>query len=132
MRTDVCFDTNVLLYLADEGAKAQKTEELLRDGGVVNALVLTEAAHVIRRKWKRTWEQTNGLLAAYKANLLILPLSEDAVLIGMRYGERYKLQAFDAVIIAAAVLAGCHTLWTEDMHNGLIIDGLTIRNPYKP
>ena len=37
----------------------------------------------------------------------------------------------DSCIIAAALLADCDTLWTEDMHHGLVIDGcLMIRNPF--
>ena len=35
------------------------------------------------------------------------------------------------MIVAAAELAGCSTLFTEDMHGGLVIGGLTLRNPYK-
>jgi predicted nucleic acid-binding protein len=34
------------------------------------------------------------------------------------------------MIVAAAQLAGCSTLYSEDMHHGLVIDRLTIRNPY--
>jgi predicted nucleic acid-binding protein len=34
------------------------------------------------------------------------------------------------MIVAAAQLAGCTTLYSEDVHDGLVIDGLTIRNPY--
>jgi len=34
------------------------------------------------------------------------------------------------MIVAAAQLAGCTTLYSEDMHDGLTIDRLTIRNPF--
>jgi predicted nucleic acid-binding protein len=30
----------------------------------------------------------------------------------------------------AALLSGCRTLFTEDLHDGLVIDQLTVRNPY--
>lgn len=46
------------------------------------------------------------------------------------YAKRYMADIYDASIIAAAVLAGCTTLYTEDMQDGQVIDGLTIRNPY--
>ena len=35
------------------------------------------------------------------------------------------------VIVAAAVLAGCKVLYSEDMHDGLVIDGVKITNPCK-
>lgn len=43
---------------------------------------------------------------------------------------RYDLQFFDAVIIAVARRAGATLLLSEDMHDGFVIDGLTIRNPF--
>lgn len=130
MRTDVAFDTNVLLYLAGNDAKADRAFALLTDGGIVTAVVLTEAARVARKKWRWDWSTTNDLLRTIRSNTACLPLSCDAEVRGLWYAERYKLQVFDALIIASAVLAGCTTLWSEDMHNGLLIDGLTVRNPF--
>lgn len=47
--------------------------------------------------------------------------------------ERYQLSFYDALIVAAALAAGCDTLFSEDMHDGLVIEGrLTIRNPFGP
>ncbi|WP_252263399.1 hypothetical protein [Paracidobacterium acidisoli] len=39
-------------------------------------------------------------------------------------------QIYDALVIAAALEAGCTTLYSEDMQDGQKIDGLTIRNPF--
>jgi predicted nucleic acid-binding protein len=38
---------------------------------------------------------------------------------------------YDALIVAAAIEAGCDTLFTEDMQHGLTIDKLTICNPFR-
>ena len=39
---------------------------------------------------------------------------------------------FDALIVAAALRAGCDTLWSEDMQDGAVIDGrLRIVNPFR-
>ncbi len=132
MRTDVFFDTNVLLYLVDDGPKSGITEELLIEGGISNALVIAEAAYVLTRKWKMAWPEATALLATFRANTHVLPMSDEANVRGARYAARYRLQAYDAAIVAAAVLAGCKVLWSEDMHDGLVVDGLTIRNPFKP
>jgi predicted nucleic acid-binding protein len=43
---------------------------------------------------------------------------------------RHSLSFYDALIVAAALEAGCSKLWSEDMHDGLRIDRLTIRNPF--
>jgi len=35
------------------------------------------------------------------------------------------------LIVAAAVLAGCETLYSEDLQHGQVIDGITIENPFR-
>lgn len=45
--------------------------------------------------------------------------------------ERYGVQDFDAVMMAAASAPDCDVFLSEDMHNGLVVyDRLTIRNPF--
>jgi len=36
--------------------------------------------------------------------------------------ERYGFSHFDSLIVASALAAGCHTLYTEDLHHGQRID----------
>jgi predicted nucleic acid-binding protein len=39
---------------------------------------------------------------------------------------------YDAMIVSAALQAGCETLWSEDMQSGLQVDGsLTISDPFR-
>lgn len=130
MLTDGAFDSNILLYLAGNDAKSETALQLLTAGGVVNSLVLSEVAWVSRKKWRWEWLEIAALLGTIRANTVCLPLSCEAQERGMRYAERYQLQVFDAVIVASAVLSHCTTLYSEDMHNGLVIDGLMIRNPF--
>jgi len=45
--------------------------------------------------------------------------------------KKYDFQVFDAIIIASALESGCKTLYSEDMHNGLLIESqLEIINPF--
>ncbi len=51
---------------------------------------------------------------------------------GLVISNRYGLSIFDAMIVAAALIAGRDTLISEDMQDGLIIDGrLRIVNPFR-
>jgi predicted nucleic acid-binding protein len=36
--------------------------------------------------------------------------------------ERHGLSVYDAMIVAAALLGGCKTLYSEDMQDGFLID----------
>jgi predicted nucleic acid-binding protein len=40
------------------------------------------------------------------------------------------LSFYDALIVAAAILANCSTLYSEDMQHAQRIESVTIRNPF--
>ena len=127
----VFFDSNVLINLTDvESGKAGQTEDLLADGGVISVQVLNEFANVALRKVRLSWPETRDFLDTFRATLNIVPLTVETHQCGLELAERYQLNVYDGMIIAAAQLAGCATLFSEDMHDGLVIEGLTVRNPY--
>ena len=45
--------------------------------------------------------------------------------------ERAKYAFYDCLIIAGAKRAGAETLYTEDLQDGQVLDGLTIVNPFR-
>ena len=49
---------------------------------------------------------------------------------GLRVQARYGYRFYDSLVVAAALQAGCTTLYSEDMQDGQRIEGLTIRNPF--
>jgi predicted nucleic acid-binding protein len=125
------FDTNVLVYLTDDGSgKSGRTEDLLADGGVISVQVLNEFALTALRKVGLSWTETRDFLSIFRATLEIVPLTLETHERGLDFAERYQLNVYDGMIVAAALLAGCKVLYSEDMHDGLVIERLTIRNPY--
>jgi len=131
-RTDAFIDTNVALYLAtSEPSKAAKAEALIEAGGVISVQVLTEFADVTHRKYKGAWPAIRQQLAALRGNLEVLPVTSETHDLGLVIAERYRFRVYDAQLIAAALQAGCTTFWSEDLHNGQVIENqLTIRNPF--
>jgi predicted nucleic acid-binding protein len=129
--TSAFFDTNVLVYeFSEDAAKAAASEDVIRDGGVISVQVLNEFANAGRRKLGLSWAVIRDILGEYRTNLTIVPVTLETHERGLYLAERYQLNVYDGVIVAAALLAGCTILYSEDMHHGLVIDGLTIRNPY--
>lgn len=127
----VFFDTNVLLHqFSDDVAKAKGSEDVIRGGGFISVQVLNEFASAGRRKLGLSWTVLRNILGEYKQNFTVVPLSVETHERGFDLAERYQLNVYDGMIIAAAQLAGCATLYSEDMQDGLVIDGLTVRNPY--
>lgn len=132
MPTNRFFDTNVLLYLASaDEAKARCVEELLQDGGTVSVQVLNEIANVLRRKMRTPWKKALPFVHQFPLILTVVPVTLQVHETGLRLAERYEFSVYDGMIVSAALIADCTTLFSEDMHNGLVVDGsLTIRNPF--
>ena len=129
---DSFFDTNVLLYIASSNTeKANRAEQLIAEGGHISVQVLNELTNVARRKFKLSWPETHTMLAALRGLLTVHPVTLDVHQAGIALAERYNLSIYDAMIAAAALEAGCATLWSEDMQHGMQIAGkLRIANPF--
>ncbi len=41
------------------------------------------------------------------------------------------LSSYDSLIVAAALDAGCKTLYSEDLQHGQQIEGVTVTNPFR-
>jgi len=126
------FDTNVLLYLlsADQ-AKARRAEELIAAGGWVSVQVLNEFASVASRKLHMPIAEIRECLEPIRSICGVVPVTADTHERALALAERYGLSIYDALIAAAALLAGCDTLYSEDLQHGQRIEALTIRNPFR-
>jgi predicted nucleic acid-binding protein len=126
-------DSNVLLYIASGNeTKAAKAEDIIATGGSISVQVLNELANVARRKMQMSWAETNAFLDPIRELLTVHPLTLKTHETGVALAERYQLSIYDSMIVAAALHAECDILWSEDMHDGLLIDdGLRIVNPFR-
>ena len=127
------FDTNVLVHIASgDAAKADRAEAAVAAGGAISVQVLNELANVARRKMRMSWDETHTLLTTLRGLLTVHPLTLDIHETGLTLAERYGFSIYDAMIAAAAIHAGCDTLWSEDMQHGMALDeGLRIVNPFR-
>ncbi len=126
------FDTNVLIYaFSDNDPRSRAAEALLISGGEICVQTLNEFVSVAVRKLRMPWEDVLASLEALRALFpapvpITVEVHESALNIAGRYGYRI----YDSLIIAAALRARCKTLYSEDLHSGQRIEGLTIRNPF--
>ena len=124
-------DTNVLLYLLSADAtKANRAEALIAEGGVISVQVLNEFVSVAARKLGMSLPEVREVLAAVRSTSSVEPLSVETHALALDLFERYHLAFYDALICAAAVLAKCRVLYSEDMRDGQKIEGIEIRNPF--
>ncbi|OIN91299.1 MAG: VapC toxin family PIN domain ribonuclease [Comamonadaceae bacterium CG1_02_60_18] len=125
-------DSNVILYLlSGDVAKADRAQSLLAVGAVISVQVLNEVISVCQRKLKMPWSEIDALMLAVKAACKVVPLTVASHEKAVELAKRYQLSFYDANIVASAIMVGAPVLLTEDMHHGLLIDGLTLQNPFK-
>ncbi len=127
------FDTNVLLYaVAENDPRSAQAEELLASGGVLSVQILNEFVSVARRKILMSWSDVTEALDAFRVLCPSpLPITMEIHEAALKIAEKHVYNIYDALVIAAALEAGCATLYSEDLHSGQMISGqLTIRNPF--
>ena len=125
-------DSNVLLYLiSGDDAKAARAEALLQEGAItISVQVLNEFANVARRKAGFTWGEVDSALQALRLVVDVVAVDVAVHERGLAIARRWQTSVCDGMIVAAALNAGCDTLFSEDMQDGQLIDGMRIRNPF--
>jgi predicted nucleic acid-binding protein len=125
------FDTNILVYAQQTGAKADRARALFAGGGKLSVQVLDEFTAVARRKQGKGWREIGDAISDVLA--LVDPplaLTLDLHAAARALAEDHRLSFYDALIVASAIEAGCNVLYSEDMQHGRTIGGLAIANPF--
>ncbi|WP_108262034.1 PIN domain-containing protein [Mangrovicoccus ximenensis] len=124
-------DTNVILCLLDDGPKAERAEAVLAGGGTISVQVLNKALVNCLRKARMTRDEADEFLHGICRVCRVLPLTAEVHDIGRALGARYGFAVCESIIVAAALADGCDTLLSEDMQDGLLVEGrLRISNPF--
>jgi len=63
------------------------------------------------------------------SHLDVVKLDVDNVLAAIDLHRLHELSIWDALIVTAAVMSGCRTLYTEDLQHGRRFDGLQVVHP---
>ena len=126
------FDTNILLYLlSGDNEKAACVEAIVSKNGIISVQVLNEFASVASRKLGMTYAEIREYLVTIRAVCDVRPLTVETHLLGLDIAERYGFSFYDSLIVGAALLADCSTLYSEDMQHGQKIENsIVIANPF--
>jgi predicted nucleic acid-binding protein len=131
-------DTNVLVYAYDRSAGVKRDiagrilAELWVSGkGVLSVQVLQEFYVTITKKVKKPL----GLAEARETTedflkWEVVANDGESILRAIAVQERHRLSFWDALIVQAALRSGANVLLTEDLGDGVVIEGLKITNPF--
>jgi predicted nucleic acid-binding protein len=57
------------------------------------------------------------------------PLADDVVA-AASLSQRHQLSFWDAMIVRSAAELHCDILWSEDLNDGQIVEGVRVQNPF--
>jgi len=135
MKDKVFIDSNLFIYsytdvLPEKQATARKLIEGLPQINI-STQVLNEFVNTMLKKMKVPWDIITGNLQEIIENSQVKTISAQTVLKACDIASKYKYSYYDSLIIAAALEAGCNTLYSEDMHSGQLVENkLKIVNPF--
>jgi predicted nucleic acid-binding protein len=131
-------DTNVLVYAVDESepAKRDVARAILAADDAARRLVLS--TQVLCEFYVVTTRRLDQQMPTHEAAAAVGELSKlavvgsDVALVedGIRLSIEAQLSLWDALIVAAAKIAGCARVLTEDLSAGVEIESVLIENPF--
>lgn len=131
-------DTNILLYAVginpDDEHKQRIAEDLIAPmDWHISVQVIQEFFVNATRGGKKAALPDEAALAFIElwrqrpVQDMTLPILDDAAALHQRHGFSY----WDCGIIAAARAQRCEVVWTEDMDDGGVVEGMRIANPFR-
>jgi predicted nucleic acid-binding protein len=132
----VFLDTNVVVYAlhSQDGAVASKSDvarELLASRPNLSLQVINEAFHVLHRKYGQSREQATRSARFLIDQARVFDVKLGDLELALELGNRHSLSHYDSLIVGNALNNGAEVLYSEDMHNGLVLEGrLRIVNPF--
>lgn len=126
-------DTNLLLYAFTDDVRSSPAQALMAGPFAISVQGLNEFANVTYRKWRLPWERVaEAIDALTTAASTIVPLDALMTKSAIDIAERYTLSFYDALMMSAALKAGCCRFYSEDLHHGLMVEGkVSVVNPFK-
>jgi predicted nucleic acid-binding protein len=139
--TDKAFlDTNILVYAIDSSPEESSKRSLARSlidtyisvgTGVISIQVIQEFYVTATRKIAAPLLTDQALEYLKHLSILEIVRPDYEMVASAIYAHRkYQLSFWDAMIIQAAVSAGCKKLYSEDLKQGFEIRGVNVVNPF--
>lgn len=134
-----CFvDSNIWIYALtiQQNQQKQKTEQAestikVHSVIVVSTQVINEVCVNLLKKAAFTESEVRDIADDFYTQCTVIDIGKDVIRHASFLREQYRFSYWDSLIVASALAGGAAHLYTEDMHDGLVVDGrLTIVNPF--
>ena len=132
MTARVFADTNIAVYALDTDPQQQERAfSIMRRCPVISTQIVNEFVNVLTGKQRVPRDRVNRYACILLRRCEVVSLTPRTVEKALFIGERYQCSHWDALVVAAALLAGCDTLYSEDLQDGQVFEGcLVVCNPF--
>jgi predicted nucleic acid-binding protein len=131
-------DTNVLLYAVstapDEQAKTARALAILDEDDLALSVQVLQEFYVQATRRNQSTPLSHDLAVALIDSWLRFRVQELSVGIlqnALATRARWQISYWDAAIVEAARAAGCSTLLSEDLRDGMDFAGVRVESPFR-
>ena len=137
MSAPVFVDSNIWLYgfiVADESkhkGTLKLLEKTLKESSVMISIqVVNEVCCGLKKNDFSEKDIRSTIDYFFKSCVIITP-SYDILLEASDLRRKHRFSFWDSLILSSAIRGNCVYLYTEDMQDGMSLNGLTIVNPFQ-
>lgn len=125
-------DTNIAVYALDANPdRRAQALAIMRQQPVISTQIVNEFLSVLTGKQRVPRDEANRYARILLRRCEVVSVTPAVVEAAIQIGEHHPCSHWDALVIAAALAAGCETLYSEDLQDGQVFAGqLTVRNPF--
>ena len=130
------FDTNILFYALDPDAaeKHRVARHLIGSANTARTVLLLqtlgELCNSVRKKRPNHLDQAHRWVQHSTILFDIVSAQPADLLEAIAAQQQHNIAFWDALLWATARRAGCTLILTEDLQDGRILGGVTVRNPF--
>ncbi|HMR31339.1 MAG TPA: PIN domain-containing protein [Geminicoccaceae bacterium] len=133
----VSFDSNVLIYAADQNDRRQhRAIEVLDRAatgpGLLSLQALAEFFHVVTRRRIASRDLAEAQVEDWMKIFPIQRPDMESLREAIGVARRHAIPFWDAMLWATVKAGGCRFLLTEDLQNGRDLEGVRLVNPFDP
>ncbi len=131
-------DTNVWLcaFIPSQDAnKSANAKAIIQQSDVIiSPQVINEICVNLIKKTQFDESSIQQLIASFYNKYRVADLDKNVLMKASELRERWHFSFWDSLVVSSALLGGAEILYSEDLHNGLVVENrlTVIINPFVP
>ncbi len=131
---NVFLDTNIWIYFYSNDDKNKIAKSIIVENFnniLLSTQTLNELYVVLTRKKFKSKNDAQEIIQRFTNDFNVALIETTTIELAFKILNKYNLQYFDSLLLAAAIENGCEIFYSEDMQHNLLVDGkLKIINPF--